>query len=44
MGLGEDSGPAVRFSLGHTTTEAEVARVAAVFPGVVERLRALAAA
>lgn len=44
MGLGEDSGPAVRFSLGHTTTAAEVARVAQAFPGVVERLRALAAA
>lgn len=44
MGLAEDSGPAVRFSLGRTTTEPEIARVAEVFPAVVERLRTLAAA
>ncbi|HEX5724600.1 MAG TPA: cysteine desulfurase family protein [Longimicrobiaceae bacterium] len=43
MGLApEVAGPSVRFSLGRGTTEAEIARVLEVFPGVVERLRALA--
>jgi cysteine desulfurase len=31
----------VRFSLGHETTEADVNRVVAVFPGIVERAREL---
>ncbi|MEO8451013.1 MAG: cysteine desulfurase family protein [Gemmatimonadota bacterium] len=34
----------VRFSLGHETTPEEVARVAAVFPGIVERVRQLSLA
>lgn len=42
MGLGEESGPAVRFSLGHETTEAEVERVIDGFPPLVERLRGTA--
>jgi cysteine desulfurase len=32
----------VRMSLGHETTEAEIVRVAEVFPGVVEKVRKLA--
>ena len=31
----------VRFSLGHETTAADIARVAEVFPGIVERVRRL---
>ena len=43
MGLPRElAAPSVRFSLGWTTTEEEVARVLEVFPAVVERLRALA--
>ena len=33
---------AIRFSLGHETSEADVARVAEVFPAVVEKVRKLA--
>jgi cysteine desulfurase len=44
MRVPEDGGPAVRFSLGHTTTAAEVERVLEVFPALVGRLRAMAAA
>ena len=33
----------VRFSLGHETTEQDTARLVAVFPGVVEKVRQLAA-
>jgi cysteine desulfurase len=33
----------IRFSLGHESTPQDVARVAAVFPGVVEKVRQLAA-
>ena len=33
---------ALRFSFGHTTTEADVARAVAVFPSVVEKVRKLA--
>jgi len=36
----ELAGPSVRFSLGWTTTEAEIERVLRVFPRVVERARA----
>lgn len=43
MGLDAESGPAVRFSLGRESTEADVARAAAAFPALVARLRALAA-
>jgi len=32
----------IRFSLGHDSTEQDLARVAAVFPGVVEKVRQLA--
>ncbi|MFN0180620.1 MAG: cysteine desulfurase family protein [Gemmatimonadales bacterium] len=32
----------IRFSLGHETTEQDVARVIAIFPGVVEKVRQLA--
>jgi cysteine desulfurase len=40
MGLPRDvAGPSVRFSLGWTTTEAEIDRVLEVFPAVVARLR-----
>ncbi len=39
----EVAGPSVRFSLGRGTTEEEIERVIAVFPPLVERLRALAA-
>ncbi|HEX5521761.1 MAG TPA: cysteine desulfurase family protein [Longimicrobiaceae bacterium] len=39
----EVAGPAVRFSLGHETTAAEIERVIDIFPGVVEQLRELAA-
>ncbi len=40
MGLTpEEAGPSLRFSLGRTTTEAEVERVLEVLPGVVERVR-----
>ena len=43
MGLPpEVAGPSVRFSLGWTTTEAEIDRTLAVFPAVAERIRALA--
>lgn len=38
----EVAGPSVRFSLGRATTEDEIDRVIAVFPPLVERLRALA--
>jgi cysteine desulfurase len=42
MGLPrETAGPSVRFSLGWTTTDAEIDRVLEVFPAVVERVRAL---
>ncbi len=37
----EDARSSVRFSLGRTTTAAEIDRAIAVIPGVVERLRAL---
>ncbi len=33
---------AIRFSLGHTTTDSDIDRTAAVFPGVVEKVRKLA--
>ena len=36
----ELAGPSIRFSLGWTTTEAEIDRVLAVFPRVAERVRA----
>jgi cysteine desulfurase len=39
MGLREDSGPAVRFSLGRTTTAEEIERALEVFPEVVMRVR-----
>jgi cysteine desulfurase len=39
----EVAGPSVRFSLGRGTTEDEIDRLIAVFPSLVERLRALAA-
>ncbi|CAN5365918.1 cysteine desulfurase NifS [soil metagenome] len=39
----EVAGPSVRFSLGRGTTEDEIDRLIAVFPPLVERLRALAA-
>ena len=43
MGLdAEDAHASVRFSLGEETTEEDVARIGAVTPPVVERLRALA--
>ncbi|HYH81006.1 MAG TPA: cysteine desulfurase family protein [Longimicrobium sp.] len=38
----ELAGPSVRFSLGWGTTDAEIDRVLAVFPAIVERVRALA--
>ncbi|HEX8691668.1 MAG TPA: cysteine desulfurase family protein [Longimicrobium sp.] len=38
----EVAGPSVRFSLGWPTTDADIDRALAVFPAVVERLRALA--
>lgn len=45
MGLApEMAGPSVRFSLGRTTTREHIERTLAVFPAVVERLRALAGA
>jgi cysteine desulfurase len=44
MGVLPASGPAVRFSLGRTTTAGEVDAVLAAFPALVERLRAMAAA
>jgi cysteine desulfurase len=44
MGVRGDAGPAVRFSVGRTTTEAEIDRVLVVFPALVGRLRAMAAA
>jgi len=40
----EVAAPSVRFSLGRDNTDAEIDRVIAVFPPLVERLRALAAA
>jgi cysteine desulfurase len=44
MGLGTDmANAAVRFSLGAATTEADVDAVAAVLPGIVNRLRSFAA-
>ena len=43
MGIApEAAGPSVRFSLGRTTTEADIARVLEVFPAIVERVRAFA--
>lgn len=43
MGLdAEDAHASVRFSLGESTTEEEVARIGEVTPPIVERLRALA--
>lgn len=43
MGLPpEVAGPAVRFSLGHQTTAADVDRVVATLPRLVQRMRALA--
>ena len=33
---------AIRFSFGHTTTESDIERTAAVFPAVVEKVRKLA--
>jgi cysteine sulfinate desulfinase/cysteine desulfurase-like protein len=33
----------IRFSLGHQTSESDIARAIAVFPGVVEKVRQLAA-
>lgn len=43
MGLPpEIAGPAIRFSLGHQTTEAEIDRVLATLPRLVARMRALA--
>jgi cysteine desulfurase len=44
MGVPEDAGPSIRFSLGHETTEAEIERVIRVVPPLVERLRAMSAA
>jgi cysteine desulfurase len=45
MGLpAELAGPSVRFSLGRTTNREHIERAAAIFPGVVERLRAFAGA
>jgi cysteine desulfurase len=45
MGLAPElAGPSVRFSLGRTTTREHIDRTLAVFPTVVERLRALAGA
>lgn len=35
------AGPSIRFSLGRTTTDAEIDRVLEVFPRVVERVRSL---
>jgi cysteine desulfurase len=44
MGLDpHDTQNAIRFSLGHTTTADEVARVIAVAPAIVDRLRAVTA-
>lgn len=41
MGIGEDEARgALRFSFGHTSTDADVDRVLQVLPGVVERARA----
>jgi cysteine desulfurase len=44
MGVGADAGPSVRFSLGRETTAGEIDRVLEVFPALVQRLRAFAAA
>jgi cysteine desulfurase len=45
MGIAPElAGPSVRFSLGWTTTAEDIDRALAAFPGVVERLRALAGA
>jgi cysteine desulfurase len=45
MGLpAELAGPSVRFSLGRTTNREHIERALAIFPGVVERLRAFAGA
>jgi cysteine desulfurase len=45
MGLPpEIARPSIRISMGHQTTEAEITRLLAVFPAVVERIRTLAAA
>ncbi len=42
MGLSHEmSHGSLRFSLGHLTTEAEIARVVEVLPGIVEKLRAM---
>ena len=44
LGLPEElASPSVRFSLGRDTTDAEIDRVVAAFPPLMERLRALAA-
>lgn len=40
----ELAGPSVRFSLGRTTNREHIERALAIFPGVVERLRAFAGA
>jgi cysteine desulfurase len=40
MGVDEDAAGALRLTLGHTSTRADVAQVLAVLPGVVERARA----
>jgi cysteine desulfurase len=44
MGVRTDAGPAVRFSVGRTTTDAEIGRALEVFPAIVGRLREMAAA
>ncbi|MDB4947998.1 MAG: aminotransferase class [Gemmatimonadetes bacterium] len=44
MGVSPGSGPAVRFSLGRTTTAEEVERVLEAFPALVGQLREMAAA
>ncbi|CAN5860237.1 cysteine desulfurase NifS [soil metagenome] len=45
MGLPPElAGPSVRFSLGRTTNREHIERALAIFPGVVERLRAFAGA
>jgi cysteine desulfurase len=42
MGRANDGGAAVRLSLGHTTTEAEIDFAIAAFGRVIEQLRAVA--
>jgi cysteine sulfinate desulfinase/cysteine desulfurase-like protein len=41
--MGADADHALRISVGWSTTDADVDRLLAAFPGVVERLRALRA-